>query len=103
MPSAIWLLPCNGDRCLRCTLVMTSAAVLLLCACSGPANDWYDALCFYFRYSGDVRRRFAVNVLFKNPAIFSEYLLECPSTEVSGWYIPATEVTACTWYVVHTK
>lgn len=48
----------------------------------GPASDWYDALCILLRHSKNVRYWFAQNVLFAHPNRFSEYLLECPSTEV---------------------
>uniref|UniRef100_A0A4W3IWS8 ubiquitinyl hydrolase 1 n=1 Tax=Callorhinchus milii TaxID=7868 RepID=A0A4W3IWS8_CALMI len=42
----------------------------------------YDALCILLRHSKNVRYWFAHNVLFAHPNRFSEYLLECPSTEV---------------------
>ncbi|XP_060689535.1 probable ubiquitin carboxyl-terminal hydrolase FAF-X isoform X2 [Hemiscyllium ocellatum] len=48
----------------------------------GPASEWYDALCILLRHSKNVRCWFAHNVLFAYPNRFSEYLLECPSTEV---------------------
>uniref|UniRef100_A0A4W3IDV3 ubiquitinyl hydrolase 1 n=1 Tax=Callorhinchus milii TaxID=7868 RepID=A0A4W3IDV3_CALMI len=48
----------------------------------GPASEWYDALCILLRHSKNVRYWFAHNVLFAHPNRFSEYLLECPSTEV---------------------
>lgn len=53
----------------------------------GPANDWYDALCVHLRHSCNVRRWFANNVLFSNPQVFCEYLLECPGSEVSNIYL----------------
>ncbi|XP_071033260.1 ubiquitin carboxyl-terminal hydrolase 9X isoform X5 [Parasteatoda tepidariorum] len=48
----------------------------------GPAPEWYDALCIHLRNYCSVRRWFANNVLFTNPHIFCEYLLECPGSEV---------------------
>ncbi|XP_035221479.1 probable ubiquitin carboxyl-terminal hydrolase FAF-X isoform X2 [Stegodyphus dumicola] len=53
----------------------------------GPANDWYDALCIHLRNSCNVRRWFANNVLFSNPHIFCEYLLECPGSEVRSAFM----------------
>ncbi|XP_066267004.1 ubiquitin carboxyl-terminal hydrolase 9X-like isoform X4 [Branchiostoma lanceolatum] len=48
----------------------------------GSANEWYDALSVLLRHSRTVRSWFAHNVLFSHPSRFSEYLLECPSSEV---------------------
>ncbi|KAG8178428.1 hypothetical protein JTE90_019137 [Oedothorax gibbosus] len=48
----------------------------------GPATDWYEAMCLHLRNSCIVRRWFANNVLFSNPHVFCEYLLECPGSEV---------------------
>lgn len=53
----------------------------------GPANDWYDALCIHLRHSCNVRRWFANNVLFSNPQVFCEYLLECPGSEVRSAFM----------------
>ncbi|GFU01705.1 probable ubiquitin carboxyl-terminal hydrolase FAF-X [Nephila pilipes] len=53
----------------------------------GPANDWYDALCIHLRNSCNVRRWFANNVLFANPHVFCEYLLECPGSEVRSAFM----------------
>ena len=50
----------------------------------GPATDWYDALSIHLRHSKNVRLWFAQNVLFSHPSRFAEYLLECPSSEVSS-------------------
>ncbi len=49
----------------------------------GSASEWYDALSIHLRYSKNVRQWFAQNVLFAHPSRFAEYLLECPSSEVS--------------------
>ena len=49
----------------------------------GPAGEWYDAVCVLLRQSKAVREWFAKFVLFSYPDRFSEYLLECPSGEVS--------------------
>ncbi|CAH1782281.1 unnamed protein product [Owenia fusiformis] len=48
----------------------------------GAANEWYDALSIHLRHSKTVRNWFAHTVLFSHPTRFSEYLLECPSSEV---------------------
>ena len=48
----------------------------------GLASDWYDALGIHLRHSRQVRNWFAQHALFAHPGRFSEYLLECPSTEV---------------------
>ncbi|KAK3094503.1 hypothetical protein FSP39_002606 [Pinctada imbricata] len=50
----------------------------------GPAGEWYEALSCHLRPSKKVRNWFAQNVLFAYPSRFSEYLLECPSSEVRG-------------------
>ncbi len=50
----------------------------------GPATEWYDALYVLLRSSRNVRRWFAQHVLFAHPSRFSEYLLECPSSEVNS-------------------
>ena len=55
------------------------------CACfRGLAADWYDVFSNHFRVSKQCRQWFADTVLFAHPERFSEYLLECPSTEVSS-------------------
>uniref|UniRef100_T1IZS4 ubiquitinyl hydrolase 1 n=1 Tax=Strigamia maritima TaxID=126957 RepID=T1IZS4_STRMM len=51
------------------------------------ANEWYDAVCIHLRNSKKVRSWFATNVLFAHPHRFSEYLLECPSTEVRTAFV----------------
>ena len=51
----------------------------------GPATEWYDALYLLLRCSRNVRKWFAQNVLFAHPSRFAEYLLECPSSEVSSF------------------
>ena len=48
----------------------------------GPACEWYDALSVHLQHSKNVRNWFAQNILFAHPHRFSEYLLECPSSEV---------------------
>ncbi|KAH9509417.1 putative ubiquitin carboxyl-terminal hydrolase FAF-X [Bulinus truncatus] len=53
----------------------------------GPAGDWSDALHIHLRTSKNVRSWFALNVLFKNPNILTEYLLECPSSEVRSTFV----------------
>ena len=53
----------------------------------GSANEWYEALTIHLRHSKAVRNWFALNVLFKYPTRFAEYLLECPSTEVRGAFM----------------
>ena len=53
------------------------------CLSSGPANDWYDTFHPYFNYSQTIRQWFAINVLLRHPERIPQYLLECPSTEVS--------------------
>ena len=52
----------------------------------GPATEWYDALYLLLRCSRNVRKWFAQNVLFAHPSRFAEYLLECPSSEVSSFF-----------------
>ncbi|CAG5128792.1 unnamed protein product, partial [Candidula unifasciata] len=53
----------------------------------GPAADWSDALHIHLRTSKNVRSWFALNVIFKNPNILTEYLLECPSSEVRATFV----------------
>ena len=48
----------------------------------GPAGDWSDAVHIHLRTSKKVRAWFAQNIIFKNPNILTEYLLECPASEV---------------------
>lgn len=54
----------------------------------GPANEWYDALCIHLRHSKGVRNWFAQHMLFSHPTSFAEYLLECPSSEVTLNLLP---------------
>jgi len=49
----------------------------------GSATEWYEALTCNLRSSKNVRMWFAQNVMFSQPGRFAEYLLECPSSEVS--------------------
>ena len=56
----------------------------VLCS-RGLAGEWSEALHIHLRTSKAVRTWFAFNVIFKNPGILTEYLLECPSTEVSSF------------------
>ncbi|XP_030838236.1 probable ubiquitin carboxyl-terminal hydrolase FAF-X isoform X3 [Strongylocentrotus purpuratus] len=60
----------------------------------GPANDWYDALYILLRVSKMVRRWFAQNMLFSEPARFSEYLLDCPSSEVRNAFAKVIVILA---------
>ncbi|KAK0066423.1 ubiquitin carboxyl-terminal hydrolase FAF-X isoform X1 [Biomphalaria pfeifferi] len=53
----------------------------------GPAGDWSDAIHIHLRTTKNVRSWFALNVLFKNPNILTEYLLECPSSEVRSTFV----------------
>ncbi|BFZ00611.1 hypothetical protein BsWGS_03650 [Bradybaena similaris] len=53
----------------------------------GPAADWSDALHIHLRTSKNVRSWFALNVIFKNANILTEYLLECPSSEVRATFV----------------
>ena len=55
----------------------------LLLVCLAKNADCFDAF--------NETAGFAVNVLFKYPSRFSEYLLECPSTEVA---ITSMSITA---------
>merc|ERR1719177_88791 len=48
----------------------------------GNATDWYEILSQHLRCSAATRHWFSSNMLFAQPARFSEYLLECPSAEV---------------------
>ena len=48
----------------------------------GNATDWYEILSQHLRCSAATRHWFSTNMLFAQPARFSEYLLECPSAEV---------------------
>lgn len=49
----------------------------------GPAQDWQEAVSYHLRVSKAVRQWFVEHALFAHPGRFAEYLLECPSTEVS--------------------
>ena len=48
----------------------------------GPAMEWYETLHPYLMFSAKIRRWFMETVFFHHKERFSEYLLECPSTEV---------------------
>lgn len=48
----------------------------------GPAMEWYETLHPYLMFSAKIRRWFMETVFFNHKERFSEYLLECPSTEV---------------------
>ncbi|XP_071799117.1 ubiquitin carboxyl-terminal hydrolase 9X-like isoform X1 [Asterias amurensis] len=60
----------------------------------GPATEWYDALYVLLRSSRNVRRWFAQHVLFAHPSRFSEYLLECPSSEVRNAFAKVIVILA---------
>lgn len=60
----------------------------------GPAAEWYDALYVLLRSSKTVRKWFATNVLFANRSRFSEYLLECPSSEVRNSFAKVLVILA---------
>lgn len=49
----------------------------------GNAIDWYEILSQHLRCSAASRAWFANHIFFAQPSRFSEYLLECPSAEVS--------------------
>lgn len=49
----------------------------------GPASEWYDAIQPFLLYSAKIRRWFVDTVFLQHRGRFSEYLLECPSAEVS--------------------
>ena len=49
----------------------------------GNALDWYEILSHHLRCSPASRAWFANHIFFAQPNRFSEYLLECPSAEVS--------------------
>ena len=65
------------------TAISIVITVFYGCMFSGPANDWYDTFHPYFIYSQTIRQWFAINVLLRHPERIPQYLLECPSTEVS--------------------
>ena len=48
----------------------------------GPAMEWYEALHPYLLFSAKIRRWFMETVFCQHKERFSEFLLECPSTEV---------------------
>ena len=56
--------------------------VMLCCNLRGPALEWYDALHPYLMFSTEIRRWFMNTVFLEHKERFSEFLLECPSTEV---------------------
>lgn len=68
---------------LFCCWIKSFKVCALNYLCRGAANEWYEALNCHLRSSKKVRIWFAHNVLFSNTNRFSEYLLECPSSEVS--------------------
>ncbi len=51
--------------------------------CRGPASDWYEAIQPYLMYSMNIRHWFVDTVFLQHKGRFCEYLLECPSVEVS--------------------
>ncbi|XP_059175144.1 probable ubiquitin carboxyl-terminal hydrolase FAF-X isoform X4 [Physella acuta] len=65
----------------------TKKSLSLLACDRGPAGDWSDALHIHLRTSKNVRSWFALHVLFKNSNILTEYLLECPSSEVRVTFV----------------
>jgi ubiquitin carboxyl-terminal hydrolase 9/24 len=48
----------------------------------GPINEWYDMLFTYFKYSSKMREWFASYLLDENQHLISQYLIECPSTDI---------------------
>ena len=44
--------------------------------------EWYEALHPFLMFSANIRRWFMDTVFLQHRERFSEYLLECPSTEV---------------------
>lgn len=50
---------------------------------SGPANEWTELLSHCIRSSRQARIYLANEVLFKHPSRFQEYLIDCPSADVS--------------------
>lgn len=48
----------------------------------GSALDWAEILNLHFRASSQVRAWFVHNELFLKQYRFSEYLLECPNSDV---------------------
>ena len=53
----------------------------------GPAQEWYETLTHYLRYSRQVRQWFCQKVLFEHPSRFCEYILECPTAEVRTAFV----------------
>ncbi|PIK56077.1 hypothetical protein BSL78_06973 [Apostichopus japonicus] len=60
----------------------------------GPAAEWYDTLYGLLCSSKTVRRWFSTNVLFAHRNRFSEYLLECPSSEVRNSFAKVIVILA---------
>ena len=53
----------------------------------GPAQERYETLTHYLRYSRQVRQWFCQKVLFDHPSRFCEYILECPTAEVRTAFV----------------
>ena len=51
---------------------------------SGPAGDWADLISHCLRSSRAARHYLAEEILNKHSNRFQEYLIDCPSAEVSG-------------------
>ena len=87
---------CTGAQCflsdgeeLSMTTVQLASAFLFSVgfhtkkSLRGNAIDWYEILSQHLRCSPASRAWFANHIFFAQPTRFSEYLLECPSAEVS--------------------
>jgi ubiquitin carboxyl-terminal hydrolase 9/24 len=48
----------------------------------GPINEWHDTLYTYFKYSAKIREWFANFLLDENQHLISQYLIECPSSDI---------------------
>ena len=66
--------------CFKICLELVGAMMLVLYR--GPAMEWYEALHPYLLFSAKIRRWFMETVFCQHKERFSEFLLECPSTEV---------------------
>lgn len=61
----------------------------------GPAIEWYEALHPYLMFSAKIRRWFMETVFCQHKERFSEFLLECPSTEIRSVF--AKMITFLCW------
>ena len=70
---------------------------------SGVASEWTELLSHCIRCSRQARNYLASEVLFKHPNRFQEYLIDCPTADVSASFRRTFSMTIlfASRFVVH--